>query len=157
MVKSFEQILYSKQGLKEQNTKEIQKTIASKQTTRKKILRQRKCKKRNNLKSTVKEKSTVKAINLTDKNENLKKATYAEILWANKAPTRRLSKASTVNHNNKLNIREKLRSISPINRYRRQGNSPSKKLSNSNIKNGNKYERKMNKLQEENWNIHKKY
>ena len=80
MVKSFEQILYSKQGLKEQNTKEIQKTIASKQTTRKKILRQRKCKKRNNLKSTVKEKSTVKAINLTDKNENLKKATYAEIL-----------------------------------------------------------------------------
>ena len=80
MVKSFKQILYSKQGLKEQNTKEIQKTIASKQTTRKKILRQRKCKKRNNLKSTVKEKSTVKAINLTDKNENLKKATYAEIL-----------------------------------------------------------------------------
>ena len=79
MVKSFKQILYSKQGLKEQNTKEIQKTIASKQTTRKKILRQRKCKKRNNLKSTVKEKSTVKAINLTDKNENLKKATYAEI------------------------------------------------------------------------------
>ena len=80
MVKSFKQILYSKQGLKEQNTKEIQKTIASKQTTRNKILRQRKCKKRNNLKSTVKEKSTVKAINLTDKNENLKKATYAEIL-----------------------------------------------------------------------------
>ena len=80
MVKSFKQILYSKQDLKGQNTKEIQKTIVSKQTTRKKILRQRKFKKRNNLKFTVKAKSTVKAINLTDKNENLKKATYGEIL-----------------------------------------------------------------------------
>ena len=80
MVKSFKQILYSKQGLKGQNTKEIQKTIASKQTTRKKTLRQRKFKKRNNLKFTVKAKSTVKAINLTDKNENLKEATYGEIL-----------------------------------------------------------------------------
>lgn len=80
MVKSFKQILYSKQDLKGQNTKEIQKTIVSKQTTRKKILRQRKFKKRNNLKFTVKAKSTVKAINLTDKNENLKKVTYGEIL-----------------------------------------------------------------------------
>ena len=80
MVKSFKQILYSKQDLKGQNTKEIQKTIVSKQTTRKKILRQRKFKKRNNLKFTVKAKSTVKAINLTDKNENLKEATYGEIL-----------------------------------------------------------------------------
>ena len=56
------------------------KNYCIKTNPRKKILRQRKCKKRNNLKSTVKEKSTVKAINLTDKNENLKKATYAEIL-----------------------------------------------------------------------------
>ena len=40
-------------------------------------------------------------------------------------------------------MQEKLRSLNPTNRYRRQGNSPSRQLSNSNIKNNDKYERKI--------------
>ena len=46
-------------------------------------------------------------------------------------------------------MQEKLRSLNPTNRYRRQGNSPSRQLSNSNIKNNDKYERKINEPQKE--------
>ena len=45
--------------------------------------------------------------NITDRNENLKKATYAEIFQANKTPPRRLIKTNNTDHNNKPNIHEK--------------------------------------------------
>ena len=99
---------------------------------RKLIPQQCKFKKYWNLKHKLK--PAVKATNITDENENLKKATYVEILRGNRTPTTGLSKTNNTDHNGKPKIRQKLRSLSPINRYKRQGNSQSRKLSNSNIK-----------------------
>ena len=82
--------------------------------------------------------------NTTGKNENLKKAANTEILEANKTPTKILHKTNKTNHNSKPNIQEKIHSLSPTNKYGRQGNSPSRELSNSNIKHNDKYERKIN-------------
>ena len=47
-----------------------------------------------------KSKSAVKAINRTEENENLKKATCVEILRANNPPTRGLSKTVNTDHSN---------------------------------------------------------
>lgn len=44
---------------------------------------------------------------------------------------------------------EKPRLLSPTKRYQRQGNSPPRNLSNSNIKNNDKYQQKIYELQEE--------
>ena len=82
--------------------KEIQKAIASSETPTKKIQHQQKFKKYNNLK--YKPKPAVVATNITDENENLKKATYAEILQTNITPTRGISKTDDTDPNNKGNI-----------------------------------------------------
>ena len=145
-MKLIKLILYSTQ-LEKAEYEKIQKTIASSETATKKILHQRKFKKYNNLK--YKPKPAVKATNITDENENLQKATYTDILQTNKIPLRGLSKTNNTDHNNRPYIQEKLRSLNPTNRHRRQGNSPSRKLANSNIKNNDKYEQKINELQEE--------
>ena len=68
---------------------EVEKTIVSNETATKKILCQ--CKFKNYNKLKYKPKLVVKAANITDENENLKKATYAEILLATKIPTRGFS------------------------------------------------------------------
>ena len=136
-----------KRKLEKVEYKKIQKTIASNKTATKKNLHQCKFKKYNNLQ--YKPKPAVKATNITDENENLKKATYAEMLQASITPTREISKTNNTDHNNNPNIQEKLRLLSPTNRYRRQGNSPSRKLPNSNIKNNDKYKRKVGELQGE--------
>ena len=143
-MKLIKLILYSTQ-LEKAEYEKIQKTIASSETATKKILHQRKFKKYNNLK--YKPKPAVKATNITDENESLQKATYTDILQTNKIPLRGLSKINNTDHNNRPYIQEKLRSLNPTNRHRRQGNSPSRKLANSNIKNNDKYEQKINELQ----------
>ena len=72
--------------------------------------------------------------NITHENDNLKKATHVKILRANKTPTKGLIKTNNTDHNKKRIIQQKLRLLCPINRLRRQGINPSRKLSNSNIK-----------------------
>ena len=47
--------------------------------------------------------------------------TYAEVTRAGENPTRRLRKTNTVNNYHKQNIREKLHSINPTNRFTKQG------------------------------------
>ena len=74
---------------------------------------------------------------IVEETGNTESRTYAEVIRAGRNPTRRLSKTSNADNNHKQNIHEKLRSISPTNRCRRQGNNLSKKPS------------KMNELQEE--------
>ena len=121
-----------KAKLKKTVYEDTQKTNQMKPHQRKLIPQQRKFKKYWNLKYKLK--PAVKGTNIIDENENLKKATYVEILRGNRTPTTGLSKTNNTDHNGKPKIRQKLRSLSPINRYKRQGNSQSRKLSNSNIK-----------------------
>ena len=136
-----------KANLEKAEYEEIHKTFPSNATATKKILHQRKFKEYKNLK--YKAKLSVKAANIIDENENLKNATYAEILRANRKLTRKISKTDNTDHNNKQNIQEKLRSLSLTNRNKRQRNIPSRKLSNSNIQNSDKHKQKINELQEE--------
>ena len=75
---------------------------------------------------------------IAEETGNTENHTYAEVIRAGRNPTRRLNKTSNADNNHKQNIYENLRSISPTNRCRRQGNNLSKKPS------------KMNELQEEN-------
>ena len=105
--------------------KEIQKAIASNETTTNKILYQRKFKKYNNIK--YKPKPAFEGRNIDNENENFKKVTNAKILQANIKPTRGIGKTDNTDHNNKPKIQEKLRSLSLTNRYKRQ-------LLHSNIK-----------------------
>ena len=136
-----------KANLEKVEYEEIQISFPSNETATKKILHQRRFKEYNNLK--YKAKLCVKATNIIDENENLKNATYAEILRANIKLTREISKTDNTDHNNKQNIQEKLRSLSLTNRNKRQRNIPSRKLSNSNIQNSDKHKQKINELQEE--------
>ena len=68
----------------------------------------------NNLK--CKPKPAVKVINII---ENLKKATYDEILRVNIKPAKTISKTDNTDCNIKPNIQEKHRSLSPTSRYKR--------------------------------------
>ena len=91
-----------KTKLEKAEYKEIQKAIASSETPTEKIQHQQKFEKYNNLK--YKPKPAVIATNITDENENLKKAAYAEILQTNITPTRGISKTDNTDPNNKRNI-----------------------------------------------------
>ena len=113
-----------KTKLEKAEKKEIQKTIRTNETATKK----------NYVNVSSNPKPPVKVTNITHENGNLKKATHVEILRANKTPTKGLIKTNNTNHNKKPIIQQKLRLLCPINRLRRQGNNPSRKLSNSNIK-----------------------
>ena len=66
---------------------------------------------------------------------NAQKCTYAEVTRTARNPTRRLSKNNNADNKHKQNLHEKLRSTSPTNWFRRQGNNLNKKLSNSNTTN----------------------
>ena len=113
-----------KTKLEKAEKKEIQKTIRTNETATKK----------NYVNVSSNPKPPVKVTNIIHENDNLKKATHVEILRANKTPTKGLIKTNNTNHNKKPIIQQKLRLLCPINRLRRQGNNPSRKLSNSNIK-----------------------
>ena len=78
-----------------------------------------------------------------------------QLISLNQSITRELSKTNNTNQNNNPNILKKLRSINPTNRYRRQRTSSSRKWSNLNTKNSDKYEQNINEPQEETKNGNK--
>ena len=135
-----------KRQLKKDDYAEIQNTIKINETATKQILHQRKFKKFNALK--YKPKPTVKTKNFTEGKELLEtssttaRPTYADILKDTKKPFIK------TNLNNK-NIHEKLRSLSPTIRTRKQGNIPSRNNSNTNMVKDDKYQQELNELKEE--------
>ena len=111
----------------------MKKKITSNEVATKKILRQRKFKKYNSLK--YKPTATVKKKKIAEETGNAENHTYAKVTHAGRNPRRRLSKTNNANNKHKQNIHEKLCSISPANRFRRQGNNLSKKPLNTNTNN----------------------
>ena len=116
-------------------------------------MHQRKFKKFNTLK--YKSKPILKATNFTQGNELLEQSittarpTYADILKAAKNLSIRISKSNLKNYKNHKNIHEKLRSLSPAIRTRKQGNIPSRNNSNTNMATDDKYQQEMKELTEE--------
>ena len=126
---------------------EIQKTIQTNENATKKMLHQRKFKKFNNLK--YKPKPQVKAT--TEENEETPKRTYADIL-RQKNPTGKPSKTNNTKDSDskqKPNIHERLRSLSPSNKHRKQGKAPSRNSSNTNQPITNKNQEKIKELEEQ--------
>ena len=91
----------------------------------------------------------------TEGNELLKKSptterpTYAKILKATKNPSIRTSKTHLNNYKTNKNIPEKLRSLSPIIRTRKQRIIPLRNNSNNNMVKDDKYQQEINKLRKE--------
>ena len=116
-------------------------------------MHQRKFKKFNTLK--YKSKPILKATNFTQGNDLLEQSTtiarptYADILKAAKNLSIRISKSNLKNYKNHKNIHEKLRSLSPAIRTRKQGNIPSRNNSNTNMATDDKYQQEMKELTEE--------
>ena len=114
---------------------------------------QRKFRKFSTLK--YKPKSTVKTSNVTVGNELGEKSpttarpTYAEILKAAKNPSIRENKPNLYNYKKNKNILEKLRSLIPTIRIRKQGTIPSRNNSNTNMATDDKHQQEINKLTEE--------
>ena len=114
-----------KQQLKKDDYAEIQNTIKVNETATKQILHQRKFKKFNTL--NYKPKATVKTTNFTEGNTLLEtspttaRPTYAKILKDTKIPSIKTSK----NNLNDKNVHQKLCSLSPTIRTRKQRNIPS--------------------------------
>ena len=98
-----------------------------------------------------KPKLTVKTTNFTEGNELLEKSpttakpTYTEMLKTPKNQSIRTSKTNLNNYRNNKNMHEKLRSLSPTFRTRKQGNIPSKNNSNTD----DKCQHEINELKEE--------
>ena len=93
---------------------------------RKKILLQGKCKKFNNLK--FKPKTQIKATAI-EETENKEKPTYTEILRKSRNASTRQNLTTNLESNTKPNIHERLRSMSPTNKHRKQGKSLSRTFS----------------------------
>ena len=97
----------------------------------------------------------VKTTNFTEGNELLEKSpttarpTYAEILKAEKNPSIRTSKINLNNYKTNKHIHEKLYSLSPTIRTRKQGNISSRNNSNTNMAKDDKYQQEINELKEE--------
>ena len=87
----------------------------------------------------------MKVKTITEETSNTENRIYAEVKLTGRSPTRRLSKTKNAGNKHKQNIH----TISPINRFRRQGNNLSKKPSNTNIKNNYTQQQKINELPEE--------
>ena len=102
-----------------------------------------------------KPKSTVKTSNFTVGNELGEKSpttarpTYAEILKAAKNPSIRENKSNLYNYKKNKNILEKLRSLIPTIRIRKQGTIPSRNNSNTNMATDDKHQQVINELTEE--------
>ena len=102
-----------------------------------------------------KSKPILKATNFTQGNELLEQSTttarptYTDILKAAKNLSIRISKSNLKNYKNHKNIHEKLRSLSPAIRTRKQGNIPSRNNSNTNMATDDKYQQEMKELTEE--------
>ena len=93
---------------------------------RKKILLQGKFKKFNNLK--FKPKAQIKATAI-EETENKEKPTYTEILRKSRNASTRQNLTINLESNTKPNIHERLRSMSPTNKHRKQGKSLSRTFS----------------------------
>ena len=125
---------------------EIQKTIKANKASTKKILHQRKFKKFNNLK--YKPKAQVKATTI-EETENTEKQTYAETLRKSRNPSKRQNLTTNLESNTKPNIHERIRSMNPNNKHRKQGKSPSWTFSKRSNANEDKQQQKINELEEE--------
>ena len=110
---------------------------------------QLKFKKFNTLK--YKPEPTVKTINFTEGKELLEKSptaarpNYAKIFKDKKKP----NKTNLNNNKTNKNIYEKLRSLSPTIRTRKQGNIRSRNNSNTNMAKDDEYQQQINELKEE--------
>ena len=80
---------------------------------------------------------------------NAEKRTYTEETRAGRNPARRLSKINNAGNKHKQNIHEKLCSVSPWNRFRRQGGNLSKNPSNTTTTNTYRQQQKINEFQAE--------
>ena len=84
------------------------------------MLHQRNFKKFNNLK--YKPKAQVKATAI-EETENTEKQTYAETLRKSRNPSKRQNLTTNLESNTKPNIHERIRSMNPNNKHRKQGKS----------------------------------
>ena len=126
---------------------EKKKTFTANEATTKKILHQRKFKRYISLKYKPTPIVTVKK--MVEEIFIIGNQTYAGVTHVGRNPTRRLSTTNNVDNNHKQNTHQKLRSISPTNWFRRQGNKLSKKPSSTTTTNNYTHQQKINELQEE--------
>ena len=115
-----------KQQLGKNEYEEIQKTIKSNEALKKKIQHQRKCKKLKNLKHKPKVQIKATAIEET---QNKEKPTCIEILRKSRIPSRKQNVTVNLESNTKLDIHERLRSVSRTNKPQKQGKSLSRTIS----------------------------
>ena len=134
-----------KQHLEKKEYDEIQKTITANEASTKKLLHQRKFKKYNNLK--YKSKTPIKA-KTTEGDETSDKPSYAEVLRKTRSPIRQ-NTTNDSQSKNKPDIHQRLRSMSPNNKQRKQGINPSRAASKTNNTNNDKQQQKIKELEEE--------
>ena len=95
-------------------------------------------------------KPTIKTTNFTEGNELLEKSpttarpTYAEILKDTKKPSIKTCKTNLNNYKTNKHIHEKLHSLSPTIQTCKQGNTPLRNNSKTNMAKDDKYQQEIN-------------
>ena len=84
-----------------------------------------------------------------EETENIEKPTYAEILRKSRNLSTRQNLTTNLESNTKPDIHERLRSMSPTNKHRKQGKNLSRTFSKLSNDNDDKQQQKIDELEEE--------